>query len=371
VVANSVARNAKCLASRYRNPLDNTTHNQAAARRWLDQTQVQRVEIHSTARWEHAFAAAVVATAPSTHYTWLTELLGRGIPTFCEKPLTLDFQQAVQAVSWSLSNGSPLGVNLELHYASYLEQFAQLLSGRRCAQIAIDWLDPWTEQRYGELKLGDVYTDIAHDMWPHCWSILRLLLPQQPMRAIETVEYDPLDGVRVVAQHDYCRSEVRLMRRHGLRERCIRFNDQEAVLNFGQEPGTTLIDGVLRVNQWHGQRPLTRALRSFVEAVQGDIALSDWPIAAANCLDAIRTAQEIAGKISQQQHVLLTQLAENGLELGQAAQRNLLIDTFLPKYSQRGLRLHVTTTEQQIETARRICLSEQISIVNDAPDEVA
>ncbi len=88
----------------------------------------------------------------------------------------------------------PLGVNLELYFASFVEEFAETVRGQgqggsRVRQVEIVWKDPWSEIRYGEVKNGDIYTNIVDDMWPHCWSLLRRLCPGEKVRLLEQTEY--------------------------------------------------------------------------------------------------------------------------------------------------------------------------------------
>lgn len=339
-----------------------TQNNQATANSWLLSHPTPDITVMPELE-QHAYQAAVVATSPATHASWLDLLLRRSIPTFCEKPLTLTIQQSHAAVQLAEAHRVPLGVNLELHYASYLERFAEQLDARPCDNLDIDWLDPWTELRYGELKHGDIYTEMVHDMWPHCWSLLRRLLPQEPVVQIDCVTYDPLQGITIVGKHTRCRSTVRLTRRHAERRRCIRFNGQEATLDFSQEPGISQIDGIRCVNQWQGERPLARALREFVAAVHGDLQVARWPLAAQNCLDSVRWSHAIADQIQSQQAAIIEAQREVGFDLRHAAHRNLLIDTYLPRYAQRGIRLRAFTEIEQSDALRTIAEAEHLHVI--------
>jgi predicted dehydrogenase len=172
-----------------------TEHGQQFAHSWLIDKGITRVSLSTDlAMVAQAIDAAVVATSPVRHANQVRELLERSIPTFCEKPFTLDFDEAAALQQFAASTACPLGINLEMHFASYIEDFATLVGrrsdcGKNVRTIAIAWLDPWSDSRYGETKHGDIYTSIVDDMWPHCWSLLRKLCPGGSVKSIAGVVY--------------------------------------------------------------------------------------------------------------------------------------------------------------------------------------
>ena len=205
-----------------------TDHGYEHARRWLAEREIERVLVESHAGSLHdGFDAAVVATAPATHVRFVRELIARRIPTLCEKPFALDVAEAVELEQLASAQECVLGVNLELPFANYFQDFAALVREQTVAEIAISWFDPWIEERYGEIKHGDVYTGIVEDMWPHCWSLIRELVPGAAVSVLDLdeVAYEPIDGkVLVRARAGATRVRVELSRRFVQRARRIEVN---------------------------------------------------------------------------------------------------------------------------------------------------
>ncbi len=330
------------------------------ANRWLIEKTIERVSVQSHVDLgTTAIDAAVVATTPATHGRQVFELLEHGIPTFCEKPFTLDFDEAVRLHQIASAARCPLGVNLEMYFASFVEDFAALVLGRRIRTIEITWLDPWLESRYGDIKHGDIYTNIVDDMWPHCWSLLRRLCPGCNVEWVDEVRYEPNNGCVYISVriHDVVVSVV-LSRRSDRRVRLIEVNSGDAVLDFSTEPGSTKIDGTVSMNQWRGLRPLSRSLSSFFEVIFEPKLLSDWALS--GCLDAVRSAEVIGDQLRKLQQVRLAGLRDTGVQLADEGVRNLIVDLLLPKYASQDRRWPAITIEDQIAFVRHICTTQRI-----------
>jgi len=337
-----------------------TKHGDEHARRWLTDRAIERVSVQTDVDLAvAAIDAAVVATSPATHGRQVYQLLQRGIPTLCEKPFTLEFDEAVALQRMAEDSGCPLGVNLEMHFASFVEDFAAANLGRGVYKIEITWLDPWSESRYGETKYGDIYTSIVDDMWPHCWSLLRRLCPCCNVDLVEEVRYEPSSGlVHISVRIKEIDATVVLSRRSDRRSRRIDVNNGAAVLDFSTEPGSTEIDGHVSINEWRGSRPLSRSLSSFFEAILVPELAAEWALSA--CLDAVRSAQMIGDKLRELQRARLNGLRDTGLELADEAHRNLIVDLLLPEYATKDRRWPAITMEDQIAFARHVCATQEI-----------
>jgi predicted dehydrogenase len=343
-----------------------TEHGYEPARRWLIGKGIDRVSVSTHSAMDaSSIEAAVVATSPARHGQQVRQLLERGIPTLCEKPFTLDFDEATALERMAASAACPLGVNLEMHFASFVEDFATLLGSRisdesDLRKIELTWLDPWSESRYGETKHGDVYTSIADDMWPHCWSLLRRLCPRGTVSSVKSVSYDPSSGqVEVVLKFASVTVRVLLSRRSDRRVRRVDVNGGEAVLDFSTEPGITEIDGAVSMNAWRGERPLSRSLNSFFEVAcdtnrTGDWA-ADWALSVSACLDSVRSAQQIGDELRRLQRTTLEDLRDSGIELEDERQRNLIVDLLLPEYADNGRRWPAITLEEQVAFIKHVC----------------
>jgi hypothetical protein len=253
----------------------------------------------------------------------------------------------------------PLGVNLEMYFASFVEDFAAAVHGRNIREITLTWLDPWSETRYGETKHGDIYTSIVDDMWPHCWSLLRRLVPNGTVDLIDDVRYEPNSGlVHITVQFNDIVATIALSRRAAGRVRRMDVNRGEAVLDFSTEPGSTEIDGVGTTNEWRGLRPLSRSLSSFFEVVLQPQLSDQWALSA--CLDAVRSAQLIGHKLRELQRGKLELWRQQELDLADAAQRNLIVDLLLPEYAAKDRRWPAITLEEQIEFVKHVCTTQDI-----------
>ncbi len=336
-----------------------TEHGHEQARRWLAESKTERVVVKSYVEThDAAFDAAVIATAPSTHVRNARELIERGIPTLCEKPFALDAAQAAELEQLAHAQKRVLGVHLELPFASYFQEFAELVRAQAAADIAITWFDPWSEVRYGEIKHGDVYTSIVDDMWPHCWSLIREMLPGATFSVIQidNVVYEPSDGkVLVLARTEQTQIRVELSRRFLRRKRRIEVDGCKLLLDFSAEPGWREVGGVVTTNAWQGLRPLSRSLQSFFEVVVNNTLASRWTLSLHNCLDSVRQACEISGRLRALQEQRLLDLQRSGVDLSDTAQRNLIVDALLPEYAQDGQRWPAFSLEQQTAFVQHVC----------------
>ncbi len=349
-----------------------TDHNREVAQRWLAEKNIERVTLYSTSDFNRKFTApaddsapkiqcAIVATSPPQHAALTRALLQHRVPTFCEKPLTLDFEQANALQQLASEYHCPLGVNLEMHFASFIEDFATRLHERPMnAQpirtLDVAWTDPWTDVRYGEIKIGDVYTNIVDDMWPHCWSLLRRIRPSGSVTAIDGVNYNPVDGqVDITLRFDDIATRLSLGRRANHRLRRVNVNRGEAILDFSSEPGTSEINGQRVDNAWRGSRPLTRSLASFFEVVQRPELINMWPLSASACLDSVRSAQAIASQLQSQQRALLDRFCTSGIDTTNPSHRNLVVDLLLPEYAAKDRRWSVATHAEQVAFVTHVC----------------
>ncbi len=338
-----------------------TKHGREIAECWLVDKAIERVSVQTQLNLDAVVIdAAVVATSPATHGQQVHQLLKRGIPTFCEKPFTLDFDQAVALHHMATDAGCPLGVNLEMVFANFIEEFSNAVAGRSVRRIEITWSDPWSEIRYGETKHGDVYTSIVDDMWPHCWSLLRTLCPHGNVDSVEEVSYEPGKGlIHISVRINEVVAKVVLSRRSDRRVRRISVNDGEAVLDFSTEPGSTEINGTVSMNEWRGARPLSRSLSSFFEVILEPALIDRWALA--QCLDAVRSAQIIGDQLGALQRARLGSLRVTGIDIVNETHRNLIVDLLLPEYTTSEQRWPAMTIEDQIAFVRHVCATEGIS----------
>lgn len=398
-----------------------TRHGRPAAERWCREQRSSEcgsatrpadwieVASHVDAAQLSQMRAAIVATSPHTHADWLQRLLRAQVPTLCEKPLALDPQQAAAMEHQAVVDNCPVGVNLELHYATYLEQFARLVSelesqlpgtaatipstpaeqpqasrsdSSRPRHVELLWLDPWSEVRYGETKYSDVYTNIVDDMFPHCWSVLRHVTSVDAW-GVEQVEYLLNSDVQISLVQGNVSASIILSRRAPQRRRRLsvrlpgqgsrsgpsdvgeplsipgssRFGTSSytAELDFSPEPGFILQPGQRHELQWDGERPLTRSLKSFLEVVaahrSGDQQLwQSWPLSIVSCRQSVQVSTAIAARLHRAQQRWLDRCLAGDRACmgtdGDAFRQRLWFDMFVPIAAAAGQRVEFTDPQQ-------------------------
>lgn len=176
------------------------------------------------------------------------------------------------------------------------------------------------------------------------------------MIQIDNVVYEPSDGkVLVLARTEQTQIRVELSRRFLRRKRRIEVDGCKLLLDFSAEPGWREVGGVVTTNAWQGLRPLSRSLQSFFEVVVNNTLASRWTLSLHNCLDSVRQACEISGRLRALQEQRLLDLQRSGVDLSDTAQRNLIVDALLPEYAQDGQRWPAFSLEQQTAFVQHVC----------------
>ncbi|MBI3699897.1 MAG: Gfo/Idh/MocA family oxidoreductase [Afipia sp.] len=245
--------------------------------------------------------AALVVTAPETHAAIAAQCLQAGIHTFVEKPLAFTAGETRALIDLAREKKIVLGVGLHLLSASYLSRFRDAISSRRMARIAIRWFDSAGEVRYGEAKRADNSVPLVHDVYPHIWSILRVLIGPATATGYSAKE---AGGVtRIALSMDQINVEALLGRGARARERkiSIAFADGgSADLDFTDEPGTSSVDGVwLKPDPgWPAAlRPVMAEVKEFLRQASLPSPDDAWPQRAANCLDSVIGAEVLNSQL--------------------------------------------------------------------------
>src|SRR6266700_5195133 len=184
-------------------------------------------------------ATALIVTAPDSHTAAAGACLRRGIDTFVEKPLALRASDAQSLIDIAAEADLVLAVGVHLLSASYLRHFKSQLAQRNIARMSIRWFDPAHEVRYGEGKRANDSVSLAHDLYPHIWSIVRVLTGcGQQTVAGATKQTD--GSISFESSAGPVKIDARCGRHAGARERKISLALQDggtAILDFTQEPG--------------------------------------------------------------------------------------------------------------------------------------
>lgn len=280
--------------------------------------------------------AAIIVTAPNTHGAVAREVLEAGVPALVEKPLALDAAEAQGLVELAARQKLVLGLGLHLLLTSYLKHFRLLCQERRIASAHLTWLDPETEQRYGEMKRADLSTPKIHDIYPHLFAILRVLVPGASPQ-IHHAYSAPLGAARLSLSVGDSAVTVELSRRAPQRVRRIDLvfaDGGSASLDFTQEPGTVTIDGHQCESDpdWAiGPSPLAVETASFLAVLDNAGAASTWPCLAANVMGSVTGAVETASKLRESEaRALADGLASGRNPVTDPDLHALIVDNLVP-----------------------------------------
>lgn len=246
--------------------------------------------------------AALVVTSPQTHVAASEACLRNGTHAFVEKPLSFSVGEARYLISAATDRNLVLAVGLHLLSASYLHHFKSRFVTRPIAKITLRWFDPAYEVRHGESKHADDSTPLAHDLYPHIWSIVRVLtdcaeqtIVGASIQADGSISFESLAGAVKI--------EVGCGRYSAARERMIALVFQDggtASLDFTQEPGAAMLDGVsLPPDPLWGQtpRPAMAEVQGFLTQVSSPTRDLAWLHLAANCFDSVAGAETLHSKL--------------------------------------------------------------------------
>jgi predicted dehydrogenase len=303
---------------------------------------------------EHGVDAAIVATATHTHADVARTLLAMGLATYVEKPIALNVSDASQLIELARSRGVVLGVGVELLLASYLHYFRSLFGARRVQAARIEWLEPIADTRYGEVKRLDLSTSRIHDVFPHLWSIIHVLLPAQELQLCKV---QPLDrgAIRLELRAGDTATEARIDRRAAARRRHVelRFVDGgSAALDFSTEPGVITLDGQLRAKDpdWgRSLTPLPAAVSGFLRAVADPLRAREWPCLAEYVVGSVTGATAAAERLADcEADKLVRRICVLPDPSVDADVLTLLIDNLVPELAVRGMLISAPADQEAV-----------------------
>jgi predicted dehydrogenase len=237
--------------------------------------------------------AIVIANRPALHAETAHRVLQAGKHAFVEKPFTLASAEAEALAAEAERRGLVIAVDLELFFASYLHHLRKLMGTAAVRTIAIEWGDPAIEFRHGAIKHVNRDVSTVDEIFPHIWSVLRVLVPDQPPRLRQATSTE--DTAHLVFDiGSEATASIRLDRAAAARLRrvAIEFTDgRKLSLDFSAEPGQPLLDGraLPPCPDWDRHpRPVDAALLAFRNAIERGTAP---PHAARLCLDSVRLAE--------------------------------------------------------------------------------
>jgi predicted dehydrogenase len=329
---------------------------------WLQKQKVNQVllTLNENQAWDLKPQAAIIATASHLHSYYVKAAISRKIPVLSEKPFALNVNEAQELIKLSELMKVVVGVNFEFMYASYLQDFAQHLKNIAVCSIDVFWQDAMSETRYGEKKMGDIYTPLMHDSFQHCWSLLRFLFPRESL-SITEVFYNKDASVIVKALMFKKTINICLSRRAAQRVRKISINGGRLILDFALEPGILVSEQKIIQNEWKGNRPIHSVFEDFFKRINKPQLISKWPLNIKNCLEAIQLSVQATTLLEQSQKKALAQ--KYPLNVEDPITRNLLVDLFLPQFILDGEYHRAHNLEEQLAFSNYVINHEKFHLI--------
>jgi len=207
-----------------------------------------------------------VVRAAQDNFSTALSALQAGKSVFIEKPFAADQSQAEQILAATRSQTSVTG--LVYLFAPNIHRFVAAVQDiGSFGKIAIQWHDPAGESRYGEAKNYDPGVNCVRDVFPHIWSLLRLLAPDAPLSAVDVETSAGGRQVRLELLLGQIPVEVEITREADERSRKITLSgiDSSATMDFSSEPGRAHLNGA-EIDVASGfSSPLACELKSFFE----------------------------------------------------------------------------------------------------------
>jgi predicted dehydrogenase len=282
-----------------------------------------------------------VVTGSAEHASVAERVLQAGIPALVEKPLALNGRQARSLVDLAKQRGIPLCIALHLLKADFLHHLRRSLADRAIARIEVEWLDPESEQRWGEVKSVNLAAYKAEEATPHGWSILNLLLNGEEPR-LRAVQPRSLGAAEVSLDIGAVQATLTFGRKAAARRRYIRVSLQDgglAELDFAVEPGRLTIDGVDHpLTRPAGVGPLAIQVRDFLDLVAcpGDDTVSRQQLAE-RCLGSVELMEEVRERLVEEEACAVASRFVAGAKLDDPDITAWVVDNTAPVWSANGI----------------------------------
>jgi len=221
--------------------------------------------------------AVIVVNAAHDHEGSVEWALTQGCSVLVEKPLCLNLVSAHRLSNLAFTKNSYLATAHVFLFASYVEAFSKLVSDQNgVISIRVLWMDPKSEDRYGETKSYDPGLPIYADWLPHIASILGTFVVGQPQLCGNLELLRGGAHLNIHLKYNQIPCAIELVRNGDSRQRIIEVvtRRHKIVLDFGCEPGIISIDGVGLCGDpdWNDNpKPVAKMLAAFLKGAAGGI----------------------------------------------------------------------------------------------------
>lgn len=229
--------------------------------------------------WLHYnFSSAIVVNAVHDHSNAIQWCIKKNIPVLVEKPISLSYEVVVNLHNQALQHNVLMAPSHIFLFASYLEEFKRkVVAAGAIKKITIHWMDPLTEERYGEQKSYDAAVPIFADWLPHLLSIVAVLHPEEKYSINSIITTRGGAKIHIILSGKHIAYEFILTRNGFERKRSIcvtSFSGESVELDFSLEPGIirTKNSTYSADENWNSrEKPSSILLTTFFSSVKNKI----------------------------------------------------------------------------------------------------
>ena len=219
--------------------------------------------------------AVIVANAARDHEKAAAFALSAGGNVMVEKPLTLSHQASERLIALAHKSGKTLVTAHIFLFARYFQNYSSIVSkAGEITSIRCNWVDPKSENRYGETKRYDTSLPIFVDWLPHILPMIRTFASGKSQSCInlELNRGGALVEIQIMVGEIPC--YITLERNGATRKRFmeVTVSGKMMKLDFSTEPGVIQI-GSEKINgdpEWQtNERPSVSMIKAFLRGAAG------------------------------------------------------------------------------------------------------
>lgn len=256
-----------------------TFHNISPMMEWLSERGLER-RIKVLQEWPEfnldISNVVIIVNAARDHEAAIIKMFNAGVSVLVEKPVTLAYKSTKKLMEYACNHNIYFASAHIFLFSQDIEHFAKLISKEKNIQsIKMCWMDPKTENRYGEIKRYDSGLPIFIDLLPHIMSIIGFVSPytKQKFKNLEFLRGGAHLNIDFSVDEISC--HIQLARNSDYRRRVIEIDCGGKVikLDFKNEQGTISINSIV-INNFQDCtikcRPSERMLSAYMHgAVTG------------------------------------------------------------------------------------------------------
>lgn len=252
-----------------------TFHNIPPILEWLAERHLEgRVQVSQ--EWPKfnldILNIVIIVNAARDHEKAIRRMFDAGVPVLVEKPVTLAYRSTKELIKYACNHNIFFASAHIFLFSQDIKDCAELISKEEnIKSIKMYWVDPKTENRYGETKRYDSGLPIFVDLLPHIISIIGFIVPytKQNFKKLEFLRGGA--HLNIDLSFDEISCHVKLVRNGNHRRRVIEIDCGEKCikLDFANEPGTISINSIVAKNHKNDtvkRRPSEKMLLAYMHA---------------------------------------------------------------------------------------------------------